>query len=95
VGLKPSNTKAVNGIGWIYYNRGDRDSAIAQWKKTLKINPKDRDAIFNLAKAYNDLAWEALKRSIPREAVSYWKKTLSVNPKNKAALYYLKKYRES
>jgi len=91
--LKPSHTKAISGIGWIYYNRGDRHSAIAEWKKTLKMNPKDRDAIFNLAKAYNDLAWEAMKGGKPNEAISCWKKTLGVDPKNKAALYYLEKYK--
>jgi tetratricopeptide (TPR) repeat protein len=90
--LKPSHTKAINGTGWIYYNRGDRDAAIAEWKKTLKVNPKDRDAVFNLAKAYNDSAWEAMERGRRREAVSYWKKTVGVDPKNKAALSYLKKY---
>jgi tetratricopeptide (TPR) repeat protein len=67
--LKPSHTKAINGIGWIYYNSGDRDAAISEWKKTLKVNPKDRDAIFNLAKAYNDLAWEAKERGRPEEAI--------------------------
>jgi tetratricopeptide (TPR) repeat protein len=90
--LKPSHTKAMNGIGWIYYNSGDRDAAISEWKKTLKVNPKDRDAIFNLAKAYNDLAWEAKEMGRPEEAIAYWKKTLGVDPKNKAALSYLKKH---
>jgi tetratricopeptide (TPR) repeat protein len=82
----------MNGIGWIYYNSGDRDAAISEWKKTLKVNPKDRDAIFNLAKAYNDLAWEAKEMGRPEEAIAYWKKTLGVDPKNKAALSYLKKH---
>jgi len=90
--LKSSHTKAINGIGWIYYNRGDQDAAITEWKKTLKVNPKDRDAIFNLAKAYNDSAWKATERGEHRKAVSYWKKTVGVDPKNKAALSYLKKY---
>jgi tetratricopeptide (TPR) repeat protein len=90
--LKPSYTKAINGTGWIYYNRGDRNAAIAEWKKTLKMNPKDRDAVFNLAKAYNDAAWEAIRKGQRSEAIAYWKKTVGVDPKNKAALSYLKKY---
>ena len=90
--LKPSYTQAINGIGWIYFNRGDRDAAIAEWKKTLKINPKDRDAVFNLAKAYNDAAWEAMERGERSVAISYWRKTVGVDPNNKAALSYLKKY---
>jgi len=58
----------------------------------LNVNPKDRDAVFNLAKAYNDFAWEAMERGERSKAVSYWRKTVGVDPKNKAALSYLKKY---
>lgn len=93
VELKPMYTKAINQIGWIYYNSGNVNAGIAQWQKTLKINSKDRDAAFNLAKAYNDLAFKALQQKRKKEAISYWKKTLAVNPGNKAAKYYLKKYK--
>jgi tetratricopeptide (TPR) repeat protein len=90
--LKPSYTAAINETGWIYYNHGSYEKAIKEWKKTLKINPRDRDAVLNLAKAYNDLAWKALTAGNKKEAVKYWKKTLRVNPGNKAAKYNLKKY---
>lgn len=90
--LKPSYTAAINEIGWIYYNNGNYEEAIGEWKKTLRINPRDGDAIFNLAKAYNDLAWKSLSAGNSREAVRYWQKTLGVNPGNKAAEYNLKKY---
>ncbi|MBW1744975.1 MAG: tetratricopeptide repeat protein [Deltaproteobacteria bacterium] len=33
--IKPAYTKAINEIGWIYYNKGVKENAIAQWKKTL------------------------------------------------------------
>jgi tetratricopeptide (TPR) repeat protein len=59
---------------------------------TLKINSRDRDAVFNLAKAYNDFAWRAFVSGRKQEAIGYWKRTLSVNPSNKATKYYLKKY---
>jgi tetratricopeptide (TPR) repeat protein len=90
--IKPTYIKAINEIGWIYYNKGDKENAIAQWKKTLKINRNDRDAILNLAKAYNDLAWNALKSKKINEAIKYWRKTITINPGNKAAKYYLGKY---
>ncbi|OEU60780.1 MAG: hypothetical protein BAW33_10175 [Desulfobacterales bacterium C00003104] len=88
--LNPRYSKAINEIGWIYYNQGDTDRAIGQWEESLKINPKDRDAIFNLTKAYNDIAFEAMNGGNQKKAVSCWKKTLSLNPKNKAALHHLK-----
>ena len=90
--IKPSYTKAINEIGWIYYNIEKKEVAIKQWKKTLKINKNDRDAILNLAKVYNDLAWDALMSGEKKIALSCWQKTLNVNPGNKAAKYYMKKY---
>lgn len=90
--IKPTYTKALNEIGWIYYNSGQPMDAVTYWKATLKINSKDRDAIFNLAKAYNDMAQHELRRGKKDNAKSYWKKTLAISPKDKAAKYYLKKY---
>ena len=92
IGPNNADTKAINEIGWIYYNKGDKENAVAQWEKTLKINRNDRDAILNLAKAYNDLAWNALKSGKTKEAIKYRGKTITINPGNKAAKYYLKKY---
>ncbi len=92
VEIKPTYTKAINEIGWIYYNKGDKVSAINQWKKTLRINRQDRDAIFNLAKAYNDMAWEALTAGQNRTAIKYWQEVLKIDPGNKASKYYLGKY---
>ena len=90
--IKPSYTKALNEIGWIYYNTGRKEAAIKQWRKTLKINSKDRDAILNLAKVYNDSAWDAFTSGKRKEALSFWQKTLNINPGNKAAKYYMAKY---
>ena len=71
---------------------GAAEAAVAQWKKTLRINSRDRDAIYNLAKAYNDIAWEAFMFGKRKEAILYWKKALKINPGNKASKYYLKIY---
>jgi len=90
--IKPSYTKALNEIGWIYYNTGKKEAAIKQWEKTLKINSKDRDAILNLAKVYNDSAWDAFTSGKRKDALKYWRKTLNINPGNKAAKYYMAKY---
>lgn len=91
IDINPGYTKAINEIGWIFYNKGDEESAIEQWLKTLRINRNDRDAINNLAKAYNDLAWSAYKSNNMDAAKVYWGKTLAIHPRNKAAKFYLKK----
>ena len=90
--IKPAYTKAINEIGWIYYNRGDVETAVAQWKKTLKLNSRDRDAAHNLAKAYNDLAWESFVSGKTPAAIANWKKAFEIDPGNKAAKYFLEKY---
>lgn len=91
--LKPAYTKAINEIGWIYYNQGNYQAAIDQWNNALSINPKDTDAISNLAKVYNDMAYVALSQNKTDDAIAFWKATLSVMPGNKAARYYLDSYR--
>ena len=88
--FNPRHTKAMNSMGWIYYNRGDFDRAAELWKKVLKLNPKDREARFNLAKAYNDTAWKHHQAGRGGRAREYWRKTLQVDPRNKAAKWNLK-----
>ena len=90
--IKPNYTKAINEIGWIYYNKGDKASAIKEWKKTLEINRQDRDAALNLAKAYNDMAWDALTAGDQKRAITYWQEALETDPGNKASKYYMEKY---
>lgn len=90
--LKPTYTKAINEIGWIYYNQGNYQAAIDQWKVALSINPQDTDAVSNLAKAYNDMAYVALSKNNTEDAVAFWKATVSVMPGNKAARHYLRRY---
>ena len=92
--IKPEYTQAINEKGWLCYNQGNIKSAIRYWKKVLKINNRDRDAVFNLAKVYNELAWKYLMSNRLKEAVDYWEKTVSINPGNKAAKYYLNKYKQ-
>ncbi len=88
--LNPRYTKAMNSMGWIYYNRNQFDRAVGLWGKALLLNPKDREARFNLAKAYNDAAWRRHQAGKRDEARRFWRKTLGVHPRNKAAKWNLK-----
>ena len=59
-------------------------------RKVLKLNPKDREARFNLAKTYNDLAWEYYQQGKLEQARREWQRVLTINPSNKAANYNLR-----
>jgi len=91
--LYPKHTKALNGLGWLFFNQGDKSLALDSWDQALKINPKDPEARSNLAKVYNDDAFAAYKSGDAAEAERLWKKTLSFEPENKAALHYLRRLR--
>ncbi|MDY7001789.1 MAG: tetratricopeptide repeat protein [Thermodesulfobacteriota bacterium] len=93
LGLYPKHTKALNGLGWLFFNQGQKSLALDSWVQVLKINPKDPEARSNLAKVYNDDAFAAYRKGDAAEAERLWKKTLSYEPKNKAALHYLRKLR--
>ena len=89
--LAPKSTKALNGLGWIHYNRGQTDQAVEIWQKAFEINAEDPDTRFNLAKVYNDQAYAAWKAGHSAQARDLWHKTLKYEPGNKAAKYYLQK----
>ncbi len=89
--ISPKFLKAINGLGWLYYNNGDTDKAISLWKKVLSIRKKEPEARYNLAKVYNDRAYAAFSRGDKANARKWWKKTLAYEPGNKAAKYYLRK----
>jgi tetratricopeptide (TPR) repeat protein len=90
--LKPTHTGALNDLGWLQYNRGMTEEAVALWRRTLRINPKDRDAVLNLARVYNEQAFSAVRDGDEAGAVALWERTLAVHPSDKAARYYLSQY---
>ncbi len=79
----------MNNMGWIHYNRGEREGAVALWQEVLTLNPEDREARGNLARAFNDQARESYQSGRRGEARAYWQRTLQVDPKNKAAKWNL------
>ncbi|MDQ7031342.1 MAG: tetratricopeptide repeat protein [Desulfonauticus sp.] len=92
--LNPKHIKSLNVLGWVYFNQGKVDVAIAIWKKALRINTRDSEARHNLAKVYNELALRAYNRGDIIKAVEWWKKTLLFEPRNKSARYYLRKIKK-
>jgi tetratricopeptide (TPR) repeat protein len=52
--LKPNETEGYTGLGNVYRVLKDFDKAIAQFNKALNIQPKDEDALHEMAHAYID-----------------------------------------
>lgn len=87
--LNPKHTKALTALGWVLFNDGRRDDAVAAWKTVLTVNPQDAEAQLSLAKVLNDEAYAAYQAGKPEAAKALWTETLRFEPKNKAAEYYL------
>jgi Flp pilus assembly protein TadD len=89
--ISPKFVKAINGLGWLFYNSGDMKKAVTLWEKVLSISSDDPEACYNLAKVYNDQAYAAYSKGDRATAKQWWEKTLVYEPGNKAAKYYLRK----
>jgi cytochrome c-type biogenesis protein CcmH/NrfG len=68
------NVPARNEMASCLYYTGDADGALAQLEQSLKDDPKNADALFNLGV----IKWEAKKDA--KGAVSAWQQLLKSNP---------------
>lgn len=89
--INARHTKALHDLGWVLFNQGYGEHAVALWNRVLTVNPDDAQARASLAKVTNDAAYEALRKGENEQAVLLWKKTLQYENGNKAARYYLQK----
>ena len=90
--LNKNHVSAMNGLGWLFYNQGNRSRAEHWWKEVLKKSPNNLEAKDSLAKSCNDLANEYLQKRQISKARQLWRKALTYDRKNKAAGYFLKRY---
>ena len=88
--LHPGHTKALNGLGWIFYDRGERNMALRCWNKALELNSSDAETRAALALVHNQEAQDALAQGEVRLARELWEQTLAYEPDNKAAKHYLR-----
>jgi cytochrome c-type biogenesis protein CcmH/NrfG len=68
------NVPARNEMASCLYYTGDADGALAQLEQSLKDDPKNADALFNLGV----IKWDAKKDA--KGAVSAWQQLLKSNP---------------
>ncbi|MBU4343564.1 MAG: tetratricopeptide repeat protein, partial [Candidatus Omnitrophica bacterium] len=69
-------------MGYLYSLVGDVDNAISFYKKTLKLNPEDKDVHYNLAYLWT-------QKGMYRQAADSYKKALKGNPLDKEIYYNL------
>ncbi len=70
----PQSPKAHNNMGDVYYQEGNIDSAIREFKKAIEIRPDFADAYFNLGSIYYYLKGDTA------EAVKNFRLAVSFNP---------------
>jgi len=90
--LNKNHVSAMNALGWLYYNQGNRSSAEHWWKEVLKKSPNNLEAKDSIAKSCNDLDNEYLKKRQISRAKQMWRKAISYDRKNKVAKYFLGRY---
>jgi tetratricopeptide (TPR) repeat protein len=49
VTIQPSNTRALNNVGHIYYQRAKFSDAEVYFRQSLKVDPTDKEALYSLA----------------------------------------------
>lgn len=86
----PRNLRALNDLGWLYYNSGRRALALESWRQALSLAPGEGEARSNLAKVFNDEAWAMHRAGDEAGARRLWRQVLEVDPKNKAAAHHLR-----
>lgn len=82
--LAPERPGPLNNLGNIHYLLGDRESAIAYWKRSLAARPDQIDAHANLGKALYEVG--RLK-----ESSAHLQAVLRLDPRNEKAQILLKK----
>lgn len=92
--LAPAHVGALNGLGWLLFNQGEREAAFARWIAAMDAAPQSREAPRNLATAFNTLAMESYELGEVNKARGYWERALKYAPGHKAAKHYLHKTRD-
>lgn len=75
----PHNTKAMYYLGTIYYNRGQFDKAIQNFKQIVDLYPFDYDGLLMYA-------WSNLQLGKKKDAKILFQKVLLNKPKDASAL---------
>ncbi len=88
--LDPRNLRALNDLGWLYYNSGRRALALESWRQALVVGPSDAEARSNMAKVFNEEAWAMHRAGDEQGARRLWRQVLEVDAGNKAAAHHLR-----
>ncbi|HMP89802.1 MAG TPA: tetratricopeptide repeat protein [Kiritimatiellia bacterium] len=77
--IEPDNGAYIDTRGWIYYQLGKYEEALADIKEAARLIPDDPTILDHLGDIYLALGDEAL-------AIEYWKKSYEIDSENKEVL---------
>lgn len=75
--LRPHDGAIVDSLGWVYYKKGQFETAIRYLEKAVSLLPNDPVINMHLGDAYN-------KTGRDEEARVKWQRALNLNPENPA-----------
>ena len=75
----PNNDNAYDFLGWAYYIKNDRESAMRNFLKAYEINPKNSDVLYGIGRIYS-LKEEGYTGKSRQYAIDYFKKSISADP---------------
>ena len=71
--MKPNNAVLLNNLGFLYFAMGRNEEALSYLEKTLKLDPKRKEAHGNVAEVY-------LKMGRKSEAKQHFEEYLRLYP---------------
>lgn len=78
----PDEPGAHNLLGWLYWKKGDLDSALKEYRTSTKIDKNQEDAQYNIGVLYYN-------KGDVTNAKEVFSKVIEINPANKKASAYL------
>jgi len=87
--LNPRHAPALVGQGWLFYNQGRRDEALAVWTRALALAPGHGEARASLAAVLVREGTDLKRAGRSQAALMRFRRALEYDPGNKAALFYL------
>lgn len=79
---KHKEPSGYNLLGWLYWKKGERDKALGEYKRSIKIDANQEDAQYNLGVLYYN-------NGDVKHAQKAFEKVKELNPDHKKTLVYL------
>ncbi|BBD07462.1 tetratricopeptide repeat protein [Desulfovibrio ferrophilus] len=88
--INPRHAAALVGLGWLYYNLGQRNVALKAWTRALTVAPRHDEARASLAAVLVREGTDLRHKGHLEAAQARFQQALEYDSGNKAALFYLR-----